>query len=465
MIMNAFHDAHLHVLGIGYSASIVDLSNASSIKEVQKILKEALKEDKEILLARGWDQSVFKEQRMIEKEDLNKVSKEKPIVAIRTCGHIISVNDPALDLAHIRDARPQVDGGSFDLDTGIFTEQAINLIYDALPPYSKEDIKGFLKVANDLLLSKGVTTVYSDDFSMLNVDFEVILEAMQEAYEEGSLRVRITEQVNLPKRADLKRFIDQGYANKLIHKNFKMGPLKLLADGSLGGHTAYMNEPYSDLDTVGIKTFKDDELVELLKIADEADMDAHIHAIGDGTIDQLLWAFEKVMKESARHNHEYAIIHTQLANIRQIKKMKELGITTIVQPIFLNSDIPIIASRIGERAEESYLFYTMFKEGIPTLFSTDAPVEAVDPFLNLYTALTRKSLKHHNLGPFLIDEAFSLEEAIGCYQNPAGHFKDVFMQDRIEVDKNIYEIDKEEMKDVKVLRTYMDSELVYRHDE
>ena len=464
--MNAFHDAHLHVLGIGYSASIVDLSKATSIKEVKTILKDALNDNKEVLLARGWDQSLFSEERMLNKDDLNEISTTKAIVAIRICGHIISVNDAALKLANIKDARPQVDGGSFDLDAGIFTEQAINLIYDSLPPYTKDDIKEFLKVANDILLAKGVTTVYSDDFSILNVDFEVIIEAMKDAYEEGLIRVRITEQVNLPKRADLKRFIDQEYQNATIHKNFKMGPLKLLADGSLGGRTAYLNEPYSDdQDTVGIKTFKDEELLELLTIADESEMDAHIHAIGDGTIDQVLDVFKEVMENSTRHNYEYGIIHTQLANIAQIKKMKELGITSIIQPIFLNSDIPMIEDRIGERAKESYLFYTMFKEGVTTLFSTDSPVEPVDPFLNLYCAMTRKSIKYPELEPFLEDEAFTLEEAIGCYQSPASHFKDVFSQDRIEVDRDIYDLSKEEIKDVKVLRTYMDSQLVYKYDD
>lgn len=465
MIMNAFHDAHLHVLGIGYSASIVDLSEATSIKEVQKLLKEHLDNGKEVLLARGWNQLDFKESRMIEKADLNQVSEDKAIVAIRTCGHVISVNDAALDLANIRDTRPQIEGGTFDVDTGIFTEQAIHLIYDALPQFTKEDIKDFLKIANDLLLSYGVTTVYSDDFSMLNVDFEVVLEAMKEAYEEGILRVRITEQVNLPKRADLKRFIDEGYANKLIHPNFKMGPLKLLADGSLGGRTAYMNEPYEDEDTVGVKTFKDEELLELLTIADEAEMDAHIHAIGDGTVDQLLDAFEEVVKKSKRHNHEYAIIHTQLANRRQIARMKELNIASIVQPIFLNSDIPIIEDRIGERAKESYLFYSMYKEGLHTLFSTDAPVEGVNPWHNLYAAVTRKSIKYPKLPPFIQEEGFSLEEGLALYQDPPGHFKGVFMQDRIEIDRDLEGIKDEEIKDVKVLRTYMDSELVYKADE
>jgi len=465
MIMNAFHDAHLHVLGIGYSASIVDLSEASSIKEAQELLRKHLDNGKEVLLARGWNQLEFEESRMIEKADLNEVSMDKAIVAIRTCGHVISVNDAALDLANIRDARPQIEGGTFDVETGIFTEQAIHLIYDALPKFTKEDIKGFLKIANDLLLSYGVTTVYSDDFSMLNVDFEVVLEAMKEAYEEGILRVRITEQVNLPKRTDLKRFIDAGYANKLVHPNFKMGPLKLLADGSLGGRTAYMNEPYEDEDTVGVKTFSDEELLELLTIADEAEMDAHVHAIGDGTVDQLLDAFEEVMKNSKRHNHEYAIIHTQLANRRQIARMKELNIASIVQPIFLNSDIPIIEKRIGERAKESYLFYSMYKEGLHTLFSTDAPVETVNPWHNLYAAVTRKSIKYPNLDAFIKEEAFTLEEGLALYQDPPGHFKGVFMQDRIEIDRELEGIADEDIKDVKVLRTYMDSELVYKADE
>ncbi len=98
--------------------------------------------------------------------------------------------------------------------------------------------------------------------------------------------------------------------------------------------------------------------------------------------------------------------------------MKELGVSVIVQPIFLNSDIPIIEKRIGKnRAKESYLFKTMYNEGIRVGFSTDAPVEDVSPLDNIQVAMTRKSLKYPELGEFLPNEKFTYEESIECYTN------------------------------------------------
>ena len=96
--------------------------------------------------------------------------------------------------------------------------------------------------------------------------------------------------------------------------------------------------------------------------------------------------------------------------------MKELGVSVIVQPVFLNSDIPIIEKRIGKkRANESYLFKTMYREGIRVGFSTDSPVEAVNPLDNIKIAMTRKSIKFPELGEFLPGEKFTYEESIECY--------------------------------------------------
>ena len=406
-----YYDSHLHLLGLGYNESLINLTTFRSIKDIKKIDSNA-----EFILGRGWHQNDFSEKRYLNKDDLNIISSDKPIVFIRVCGHVLVCNDKAMEIAGITNKTPQIPGGTFDFNTGIFTEDALGLIYEIIPKPTKEDIKQMFVKGNDILIKNNITHCASDDFSTLNAPYELIIECLTELYDEGLMQVNLYEQVNLPSKELLLVFINKGY-HKKDFKGFRMGPLKLLADGSLGGRTAYLNEDYSDdPGNRGIKVFKDEELEELIYIADSNNMDVAIHAIGDGMIDIVLKGIEKSLKKTKRHDHRHAIIHAQLANRRQIKKMEELNVSVIVQPIFLNSDIPIIESRIGKlRASESYLFKSMYDAGIKVGFSTDAPVEDVSPLDNIYCAMTRKSIKYPELGEFLPEEKFTEEECIECY--------------------------------------------------
>jgi predicted amidohydrolase YtcJ len=135
----------------------------------------------------------------------------------------------------------------------------------------------------------------------------------------------------------------------------------------------------------------------------------------------------------------------------------------------LNSDIAVVKDRIGkERAKESYLFHTMYKEGIKVGFSTDAPVESVNPFHNIYTALTRKSIKNPELGVFLEDEKFTLDEALECYTTNnyyLSYDENKNYNDYIVVDRDIHKCTPEEIRDTVVLETYIDGKLVYKRQD
>lgn len=453
MKLPGFIDSHLHVLGIGYVASNADLTKAKSIQDINDILFDFM--DRHIIIGRGWNQDQLIDERMPTKEDLNKVSRDKAIVLIRACGHVLVVNDKMLEIAGIKDDSQQVFGGHYSFDDGIFKEKALSLIYENMPKPTKEDLKDYFLLANQMLIEQGITHVASDDFCIFDIDYKVVINVLKDLYEQGLMDVKITEQVNLP-IDKFKDFIDQGYVGKVIHPKFKMGPLKILADGSLGGRTAAMVEPYTDqVQSSGILTFKDDELFELIYLADQHKMDSVIHAIGDLASIQAVNMIEKSMKITKRYDHHHAIIHAQLTPKKVVMKMKELKIGAIVQPIFINTDIQIVKDRIGDRATDAYLFHTMSKM-IPLGFSTDAPIEPINPFLNIYTAMTYKSLKYPNLKSLNLNERFTLEEALNAYLTsnlsfiyetrlPEGDF--------IIIDQDIRHLKVEEIKSVQVLKT------------
>lgn len=459
--MKSFYDSHLHLLGLGYIQSLIDLTVFTSIDELKTI-----NSDKQLILGRGWHQNQFREQRFPTKQDLDEISTKVPIIFTRVCGHVLVCNSRAMELAGIDIHTPQIEGGSFDIETGVFSEDALSLIYRIIPIPTKEDIKEYFIKGNNLLLQNGITACASDDFSTLNVPYELVIECLEELYQEGLMQVRLYEQVNLPSIELLLDFIQKGYHKKQF-TGFKMGPLKLLADGSLGGRTAYLNEDYTDEPgNQGINVFTNQELEELIYIADSNGMDVAIHAIGDGIMDIVLDSIEKSLQKTKRSDHRHSIIHAQLTNHRQIKRMKQLGVSAIVQPIFLNSDIPIIEERIGtNRAKESYLFKTMYQSGIVTGFSTDSPVEHVNPFQNIYTAMTRTSLKYPHLKPFIKEESFSLLECLDCYTTSnywLSYEEDNQYNDFIIVDRDIMKVDPIDIPNINVLETYVDNKLVYK---
>lgn len=465
MRLHGFIDSHLHLLGLGYVMSNVDLTDATSVAEILRLLEPH--KDAPIILGRGWNQNRFSDHGMITRADLDRVSKDIPIVLVRVCGHVLVVNSRMLELAGLDSFTPAVDGGTFDLLTGLFTEKALSLIYDKMPQPTDKMLEDYLIQANDHLIRHGVTTVASDNFCIFSLPYEKIIHVIEKLYRENRLQVRMTEQVHLGYK-DLEDFIAKGYVNRSFGK-YRMGPLKILADGSLGGQTAALIEPYSDDPTNrGIRTYSDEELFRLVHLADRHQMDVVIHAIGDAAVKQALDALIRSLEITRRMDHHHAIIHAQMAGIDDIERMRRWQIGAIIQPIFLNSDIPMIRSRIGARAEHTYLFKTMASVGLQVAFSTDSPVEPVDPFKNLYTAITRKSLSYPAEDAFLEEEGYNISQAIDAYTKgglPFVYLDRLPENDYIRVDKDPYKASVDTLKDIHVKEVVIDGIQVYHESK
>ena len=136
--LKGLYDSHLHVLGLGFNMNNIDLSTLQSISELKEL---SISEGKEVIFGRGWHEENFIEKRVPHKSELNNISKEQPVIFLRVCGHVLVCNDKALELAGITSDTPQIEGGLFDYNTGMFTEDALSLIYKIIPKYKKEDIK------------------------------------------------------------------------------------------------------------------------------------------------------------------------------------------------------------------------------------------------------------------------------------------------------------------------------------
>lgn len=423
-----FNDSHMHLLNYGYAMTCCDLmQHTSSIADLQEGLRRFIKEQHiapdSWVRGRGWNQDYFTDGHGLPtRADLDAVSADHPICIVRCCGHCLVVNSKAIEVLGLTDDAPQPEGGRYDLASGLFEDSAMSLVYTRLPAPTRQEMKAMLRTASAALNRFGVTSCQSDDLCAFeNVDYEEVIAAYQELQQEGGLTVRVYQQAQLPTLEGLQGFLNKGYNTGWGGEMFRIGPLKLLGDGSLGARTAYLREGYADAPGQrGLAIYTQQQFDDMVSLAHSSGMQVAIHAIGDGILDRVLNAYEKAFAACPRADHRSGVVHVQITRPEQLARMQEMDLHAYVQSIFLDYDINIVESRVGaELAATSYAFHTMKEMGLHVSNGTDCPVEMPVALRGIQCAVTRCTLS--GKGPYRPEEAMTVEEALRSYTIESAH--------------------------------------------
>ena len=475
-----FNDSHMHLLNLGQALSAAPLHmHTGSLEEVILCLKQMRPGRGGWILGRGWNQDLFADcDRMPNRWDLDKVSEEFPVCAIRACGHAMVVNSKALELLHITADTPQIPGGEIAMENGtpngILFDNAMDLVYAAVPAPAKEDIKDMLRAASRTLNSYGITSCQSDDYCVFqNVPWEVINDAYREMEESGELTVRVYEQANFTNLTSLSVFAEAGNVTGAGTNCFKIGPLKMLGDGALGARTAYLSAPYADASgTRGLSVFPQEVFDEMIGYAHETGMQVAVHCIGDACLDMVLSSIEKALAEHPRKDHRHGIVHCQITRPDQLQKIADLGLHVYAQSIFLDYDLHIVKERVGEElAMSSYSWKTLLGKGVTVSNGSDCPVELPNVVGGIQCAVTRCDLKGN--GPYLPGEAFTVQEALDSFtkmgakasfeENIKGQIQPGMLADFVVLGDNPFETAPNELKDIPIHSTYLGGKKVYTY--
>lgn len=484
LVLPGLNDSHMHFLNVGYFSQSLDLGATKSLEEAIELSKAFL-ESKQLppgkwLEANTWNDDNWEEKRFPTREDLDRISTDRPVLFVRVCGHISVVNSRGLELIGIEKGSPQPKEGEFVTDesgepTGVLKELMYR-VYGTIPNPTVNDIKKMLLDTCQEALKVGLTSVQTDDFeSIPGNNLDDVIRAYTELTAEGQLPLRVYEQCALPSRARYDLFVGHGYRSGQGNEFFRLGPIKLFCDGSLGARTAWMKEPYSDdPSTSGFGIYDNpEELFDLVEKAHKAGMAAAIHCIGDAAAELAVEAIERAMKKYPGTKLRHGIVHAQILNADLMKKIEELDIIAYIQPIFIEYDLHMAESRVGsQRIKTSYNWRDMLDSGIRIPFGTDCPVESFNPLPNIYSAVTRKDLESQPAGGWYSEQALTLDEAITAYtEMPAyasyeedikGRIAPGMLADFTVLQQNIYELDPDEIKDVTVAMTIVGGEIKYR---
>ncbi|MBR5232165.1 MAG: amidohydrolase [Clostridia bacterium] len=472
-----FIDSHMHVVSYGNAMRCCDLmKHTKSVEDILSALRAFIQEENipegHWVRGRGWNHDYFEgDHALPTRQQLDTVSDRHPICIVRCCGHAMVVNTMALKMLGIREGET-FEGGAYDLETGAFFDTAMALVYGRLPQPTREEIKGLILRACKGLNAHGVTSAHTDDLcDFEHVPWQEVWEAFRELEKEGLLTVRIYEQSQLPDMKTLREFLDAGYKTGVGSDMLKIGPLKLLGDGSLGARTAYLSGEYADAPgEKGLAIFTQEQLDELIMTAHENGMQIAVHAIGDGILDRILLSYEKAFAARPRPDHRSGIVHLQLTRPDQLEKMREMELHAYVQSIFLDYDIRIVRQRAGEKlASTSYAFRTLKEMGVHVSNGTDCPVEMPHVMKCIQCAVTRRTLSGE--GPYRPEEAISPEEALLSYtaegahaafeENIKGRIREGMLADFVILSDSPLEVPADQISRITVEKTVLGGKTVF----
>ncbi len=476
--MPGFNDAHMHLADAGQQKLEVDVQGVKSLDELRQRLaaKVATAKPGEWILGGGWDESLWPVKALPSRWDLDEVSAGHPVLLDRVDGHLAVANTRALQLASITIASRDPQGGQIDRNengepTGLLRDTAQGAVRAVIPKPTHEKRKQGIIVALADLAEHGVTS--AQDYSTWQ-DFQIY----EELEKDGKLTARISEW--LPFDEPLEQLEKERASHPQSDLMLHTGMLKGFMDGSMGGHTAALSEPYADdPKSSGLPRYDAEKLNAMTKERVLAGFQIGFHAIGDKGIQMALDAFalaEKAAKEAnvkaANGGDDYRlrIEHAQCTPPAEVAQFKQLKVIASMQPSQMLSDMRWTEARLGaKRASYCHSWAAMLNKGVTLAFGTDYPVELITPFRGLYAAIMRKSEdgKHE----FFPEQRITMDQAIAAYtagsafaefeEKEKGKLIPGMLADFVVLDRDVTAASPEKLLGTKVLRTVVSGKTVY----
>jgi predicted amidohydrolase YtcJ len=334
----------------------------------------------------------------------------------------------------------------------------LDLITSVLPKPADETMIKTCLLACEEMVKQGITTAH------WIVSTASELRALHQLKNRGLLPLRIYVMIPVERLDNLTRLgLTTGFGDDML----RIGSVKLLLDGSLGGRTAALKQPYSDApNTSGMLLYSKRRLEALVKKAHEANLQLAIHAIGDKAIEMALDALEKVTKKTEKDHYRHRVEHVSVLNLELISRIGRTGALASVQPHFVVSDF-WITSRLGKtRVRWAYAFRSLQEAGVKVTGGSDAPVEPISPMLGVYASVAGRADSRERLS---VDEALKLYtmNAAHCSfeENLKGSIEVGKLADLTVLSHDPYHIPPEKLKDVKVDMTIVNGIPVYARRE
>ncbi len=462
ILMPAFIDAHSHIFALAKSLMQISIDGLTSIEEIKNCLAEYKKENRtnEWIIVNGYDNNILKNRQHITKNELDEIFPDTPVIIENKSRHNGVVNSKALEMLGITKTTANPEGGRIFYDTGLLEENAFIDSLKKIPLPKMEEIINAFKEAQEIYASHGITMAQE---GVITNDLAKIFKLLANNNE---IFLDIVAYMDYKNMDEIKKEYSE-YINKYKNK-FKIGGIKIFLDGSPQAKTAWLREAYAnEPEYYGYRIMKDEDIEEILEKAKESKLQILAHCNGDKAAEQYINAVKKVSNLKRP-----VMIHAQLLGLDQLEDVKKYNIipSFFISHIYYFGDIHI--KNLGiKRAEHISPAGSSLKQDILFTFHQDTPVIEPNMFETIWCAVNRTTKEGKVLGE---DEKISVLEAIkavtinSAYQygeeDVKGSLKAGKKADLIIVDRNPLNVDKNELRNIKILETIKDGKTIYKSD-
>jgi predicted amidohydrolase YtcJ len=376
LLLPAFVDAHCHILATAAALQSVDCSSATSIADIQQLMREASVKpprDGGWLRAVGYDERRLAERRHPDRRDLDAAVPDVPVRLLHRSGHAVVLNTRAIQLAGITTETPEPPGGRIERDletgdpTGLLYE--MNEVVDpSVPPLSYDALAGAVEQVARRYLAQGVAAV------------------CDATHTNGPAEWRLLERLQAHGRLPLDVTLMEGYGN--------FGEIPADSTPRLRrGHVKVMLTEVAERLSPSVE-----ELREMVAEVHAAGRDVSIHAVEEHAGAAAIDAIESAVSAVPRP-HLHRIEHAALVPPGAPERMARAGITAVMHPSWVwHHGDRYLREVPPARLDALHPLGDMVRAGVRVAAGTDAPVAPIDIMSGLRAAVERRTAAGKPLG-------------------------------------------------------------------
>jgi predicted amidohydrolase YtcJ len=476
MAMPGIIDNHTHFLWASYGLAGLQLREARTPADMKKLTQEYAKAHPDERWV--WGSYGFMTPPGCQaKALLDGAFPDRPVSLLSGDGHNLWVNSKALAAAGIKRDTPNPSGtarGTIVREageaTGILEEGAKSLVLHVMPVNDDEKLRR-LKLGMDFATQHGITSVVNATGDLAEMK---LYDSMRGR---GQLTVRTTtafaDDVGVRHTLSPEELADFDKARELYHDNWiRAGVIKFFADGVIETHSAGMLEPYTETPgKKGSTLYTPEEFQKFVLELDRRGFQVMTHAIGDGAVRMTLDAYETAQKQNGPRDRRWRIEHMEAVAPSDWPRFGKLGVIAAFQPWCCPSLKGGQGKSLGpDRLKESMPWQSIASGGATISLGSDWPVESLDPFPIIQTAITRQA--SDNEKPFFPEQDLTLDQALAGYtrnnaytefmESKLGSLEPGKLADIIVISQDLYKIPANTVGKTKVLLTMVGGKIVWQ---
>lgn len=474
VVLPGFIDSEGSIIEFSKNLNYINLSYAKSLDEIKSLILEKARNtyEGEWIGGYGWNELNIPEEELVQmdKKFLDKIAPNYSVYLVNANLNTVLVNSRLMRTLGINKDTPAPAGGEIEKYsngelTGVFYDEAVNLIRDNIPGLLKNEMQTQVEKGVKEIVKYGITEVHDKTLGKEGLEiFKALIDSNR-----FPLRVYAIISGEDSSMVDtyFNKGIETGYKDKLTVRAVSMD-----YDGLFEIQDAAMTEDYLADPKRKVPYVTEEDIERVYTRAIDKKFQFYIKAVGDRAVSSSLNVMDKVLKKTNAKDQRTVIEYCEFVTPKDLNKISELSLIPSVRPDVTMYDLQIVPQLINsEYGVKTGLWNSLLRSAGKITTGSDFPFHQINPFLQIYYLTTRQLTDTVLTSIPNPDQKISLLDAVKSYtiwpayasfeENTKGSIEKGKFADFIVISKDIFNSDPKALLETKVLRTVVNGRVAY----